>query len=64
MTERDDFSDEVADIRRLSNAGRRTGDQETIDAAVTRAGRLHLKGEIDLNDPTTRRILGLDSSEK
>lgn len=57
-------SDEAAAIRRLSTAGQRNEDQRTQDAATVRATRLHLKGEIDLGDPDTRKILGLQPLDK
>lgn len=57
-------SDEAAAIRRLFTAGRQNKDQTTQDAATVRAARLHLEGEIDLSDPDTRRILGLQPLDK
>ena len=52
--------EQVADIRRLFQAGERTEDWVIIDAARVRALNLHLGDEIDLQDPSVKKVLGLD----
>lgn len=60
----ENLSEETAAIRRLSQAGKRTGDRETKDAAVIRAVRLARKErKLDLSNPTTAKILGLTDHE-
>lgn len=60
QTKEDEITQETAAIRRLSQAGERTGDQMTKDAAVTRAARLARKEhKLDFTNPTVAKIPGI-----